>query len=88
LKPVMTFDCYGTLIDWETGIRDAFHRAMLQTGASPDLEAKAFELYEEEERRVEKEKPHLLYRDVLQRPAVTSLEKSAGSSRSPSRTSS
>ena len=66
----MTFDCYGTLIDWETGIRDAFHRAMSQTGASPCLEAKAFELYEEEERRVEREKPHLLYRDVL---AKTSL---------------
>jgi 2-haloacid dehalogenase/putative hydrolase of the HAD superfamily len=66
----MTFDCYGTLIDWETGIRDAFHRAMSQTGASPALEAKAFELYEEEERRVEREKPHLLYRDVL---AKTSL---------------
>jgi 2-haloacid dehalogenase/putative hydrolase of the HAD superfamily len=61
----MTFDCYGTLIDWETGIRDAFHRAMSQTGASPGLEAKAFELYEEEERRVERERPHLLYRDVL-----------------------
>src|SRR6266436_9460523 len=61
----MTFDCYGTLIDWETGIRDAFLRAMSKTGASPGLEAKAFELYEEEERRVEREKPHLLYRDVL-----------------------
>ncbi len=62
---VMTFDCYGTLIDWETGIRKAFHSAMSRTGASRDLESKAFELYEEEERRVEKEKPHLLYRDVL-----------------------
>ena len=20
----ITFDCYGTLIDWETGVRDAF----------------------------------------------------------------
>jgi len=66
----MTFDCYGTLIDWETGIRDAFHRAMARTGAGLGLEAKAFEVYEEEERRVEREKPHLLYRDVL---AKTSL---------------
>jgi len=70
LKPVITFDCYGTLIDWETGIRDAFHRAMSQSGASPSLESKASELYEEEERRVERERPHLLYRDVL---AKTSL---------------
>jgi len=67
----MTFDCYGTLIDWETGIREAFHEAMSQTGASPGLESKAFELYEDEERRVERERPHLLYRDVL---AKTSLK--------------
>ena len=66
----MTFDCYGTLIDWETGIRNAFHRAMSQTGASQGLESKAFGLFEEEERRVEREKPHMLYRDVL---AKTSL---------------
>ncbi len=70
MKSVITFDCYGTLIDWETGIRDAFHRVMSETGARLGLEAKAFELYEEEERRVEREKPHLLYRDVL---AKTSL---------------
>src|SRR5205085_3375133 len=24
---IITFDCYGTLIDWENGIADAFHRA-------------------------------------------------------------
>ena len=75
MKPVMTFDCYGTLIDWETGIRDAFHRAILQTGASPALEAKAFELYEEEERRVEREKPHLLYRYILAKTSINVARK-------------
>jgi len=75
LKPVITFDCYGTLIDWETGIRDAFHRAMSQTGASPSLESKAFELYEEEERRVERERPHLLYREVLARTSLNVARK-------------
>jgi 2-haloalkanoic acid dehalogenase type II len=72
---VITFDCYGTLIDWETGIRNAFHSALLQTGARQDLESKAFELYEEEERRVEKEKPHLLYRDVLSRTSLNVAKK-------------
>lgn len=67
---VITFDCYGTLIDWEKGIRNAFHNAILKTGGDPGLESKAFEAYEEEERRVEKERPHLLYREVL---AKTSL---------------
>jgi 2-haloalkanoic acid dehalogenase type II len=72
---VITFDCYGTLIDWETGIRNAFHSALLQTGAHQDLESKAFELYEEEERRVEKDKPHLLYRDVLSRTSLNVAKK-------------
>ncbi len=67
---VITFDCYGTLIDWETGIRNAFHSAMLQTGADHDLESKAFELYEEEEQKVEREKPHTLYRDVLSKTSL------------------
>jgi 2-haloacid dehalogenase/putative hydrolase of the HAD superfamily len=69
--PVITFDCYGTLIDWETGIRNAFHSAMSQTGAGRGLESKAFELYEEEERRIEREKPHLLYRDVLAKASLS-----------------
>jgi 2-haloacid dehalogenase/putative hydrolase of the HAD superfamily len=72
---VITFDCYGTLIDWETGIRNAFHSALLQTGARQGLESKAFELYEEEERKVEKEKPHLLYRDVLSKASLNVARK-------------
>jgi putative hydrolase of the HAD superfamily len=34
----LSFDCYGTLIDWETGIRAAFGRwaASQESGASPD----------------------------------------------------
>ena len=73
MKPsrVVTFDCYGTLIDWETGIRNAFRSAMLRTGARQGLESKAFELYEEEERRVERERPHLLYRDVLSKTSLS-----------------
>ena len=67
---VITFDCYGTLIDWEKGIRKAFHNAILKTGGDPGLESMASEAYEEEERRIEKEKPHILYREVL---AKTSL---------------
>ncbi|PYI94984.1 MAG: haloacid dehalogenase [Verrucomicrobia bacterium] len=60
----------GTLIDWETGIRRAFRKAMTETRAEPDLEARAFKLYEMEERRIEKETPHLLYRDVLSKTAL------------------
>jgi len=72
---VITFDCYGTLIDWETGIRNAFHTAISRTGGRQGLEARAFELYEEEERRVEREKPHLLYRDVLSKTSLNVARK-------------
>jgi 2-haloacid dehalogenase/putative hydrolase of the HAD superfamily len=72
---VITFDCYGTLIDWEKGIRNAFHNAILKTGEDPGLESKASEAYEEEERRVEKEKPHILYRDVLSKTSLAVARK-------------
>ena len=66
---VITFDCYGTLIDWETGIRNSFKKAMVKSGAKPGLESEALRLYEIEEARVEKEQPHQLYRDVLSETA-------------------
>ncbi|MDH3734935.1 MAG: HAD-IA family hydrolase [Gemmatimonadota bacterium] len=33
---LLTFDCYGTLIDWETGIRDAVHAAYPASRAMDD----------------------------------------------------
>jgi len=67
---VITFDCYGTLIDWETGIRKAFHDALARTGARTGLDAQVFELYAAEERRLENETPHLSYREVLTNAAL------------------
>ena len=67
---VITFDCYGTLIDWESGIGNAFHKTLLETGADPELRDKALQFYEDEERRIEREKPHLLYRNVLSKTAL------------------
>src|SRR6266705_1200435 len=72
---VITFDCYGTLIDWETGIRNAFRKAMTKTGAKPGLEAQALQLYEMEERRLEKETPHLMYRNVLSKTTLAVARK-------------
>jgi 2-haloalkanoic acid dehalogenase type II len=67
---VITFDCYGTLIDWESGIRSAFQKVLRKTGADPRLADKASELYEVEERRIEREGPHQLYRHVLSKTAM------------------
>jgi 2-haloacid dehalogenase len=72
---VITFDCYGTLIDWETGIWRAFHDALARTGAKKGLDARVFELYAAEEQRLEKETPHLSYRTVLTRSALSVARK-------------
>ena len=32
LFDIVTFDCYGTLVDWESGIVDAFEEAMERDG--------------------------------------------------------
>ncbi len=60
---VVTFDCYGTLIDWERGIRDAFSAAAAATRLPVDLNA-ALRLYVEIEAEVEAG-PFRSYRAVL-----------------------
>lgn len=59
---IVTFDCYGTLIDWVSGIRDAFARAAAADGIaiSPD---DVIRLYGEIEPIVERD--YRPYRDVL-----------------------
>lgn len=58
---VITFDCYGTLIDWRSGIRAAFR------AAGDDGEA-ALRQYERVEHEVEAER-YRPYRDVLNETA-------------------
>jgi 2-haloalkanoic acid dehalogenase type II len=60
---VVTFDCYGTLIDWESGIREAFAAQALRLGAPVDAE-RALGLYAEIEPVVEAE-AFRRYREVL-----------------------
>ena len=61
---MVTFDCYGTLIDWETGIGEAFHEALTGVERKTVSAKKLVALSDEEERRVEKEKPYKSYREV------------------------
>jgi 2-haloalkanoic acid dehalogenase type II len=60
---VITFDCYGTLIDWREGIADAFVRAAAADGVAVDRET-LLPMYIELEAQVEAE-AHRRYRDVL-----------------------
>ena len=59
----VTFDCYGTLIDWETGIRTAFLRAARPDGVHLD-ETRIIPTYADVEHVVEREQ-YRRYRDVL-----------------------
>lgn len=65
---VITFDCYGTLIDWEEGIRTAFHKAATEDGVRPD-ESRIIETYAASERAVEGA-GYQSYRTVLRESAA------------------
>jgi 2-haloacid dehalogenase len=61
---LLTFDCYGTLIDWETGIFSALKPLLAAHGKSI-ADAELLELYGEFEAEAESGK-YQTYREVLQ----------------------
>lgn len=65
---LITFDCYGTLIDWRTGIRDAFARAAAVDGVRVDVNA-LLDAYNVCEPQVEGER-YRSYREVLTETAA------------------
>jgi len=65
---VLTFDCYGTLIDWEEGIGSAFVEAATRSGVHIDRED-ALRAYAQKEPQVE-DAPYQSYRSVLQASAA------------------
>lgn len=60
---VLTFDCYGTLIDWERGILNAL-RPVLDRHNITISDDEALELFGELESEAERG-PYLSYRDIL-----------------------
>lgn len=60
----LTFDCYGTLIDWETGIYDALQPLLAQVEDSVDRD-KALETFAHYESRQQEETPGMLYPELL-----------------------
>lgn len=65
---VITFDCYGTLIDWERGIAEAFAAEAARAGRS-FAPADVLGVYSEVEPEVEAG-PYRKYRDVLNETAA------------------
>ncbi len=63
---VLTFDCYGTLIDWETGITEVVRPwlAELDPRLPPDLLLTSFALMQAKFQQI---RPVLLYADVMRR---------------------
>jgi 2-haloacid dehalogenase len=55
----ITFDCFGTLVDWQTGFADAIRPF---AGARTDDVVRAYHAHEAV---VEREKPHRPYKEVL-----------------------
>lgn len=60
----LTFDCYGTLIDWERGLVAALKPWRDRTGVALDDEA-LLARFGEVESAVQEEHPRMLYRDTV-----------------------
>ena len=61
---VLTFDCYGTLIDWETGIYEALGPLIAASGRETGRN-EALEAFADEESAQESETPGMVYPDLL-----------------------
>jgi 2-haloalkanoic acid dehalogenase type II len=61
---VLTFDCYGTLIDWESGIHTAL-QPLLNKGGIDLPRDKVLETFARHESAQEAETPAMIYSDLL-----------------------
>ena len=64
---VLAFDCYGTLIDWETGIWDALQPVISTNGRSDIQRDGALEVFAALESAMEAEFPGMPYPEILAR---------------------
>ena len=61
----LSFDCYGTLIDWETGIWNAFQRIILLNNRTGLFREKVLSHFAELEEAQQTNTPSMLYPEVL-----------------------
>ena len=64
---VLTFDCYGTLIDWESGIWDALQPLIMRSGRSDVTRDAALLAFAKHESRHQRSSPALRYPELLAR---------------------
>ncbi|HYI24420.1 MAG TPA: HAD family hydrolase, partial [Thermomicrobiales bacterium] len=60
----LSFDCYGTLIDWEHGLRHGLDRVAMLTDPAPSIDA-LLETYAGAEAETERSHPSLPYPSVI-----------------------
>ncbi|MFQ5565283.1 MAG: haloacid dehalogenase type II [Paracoccaceae bacterium] len=63
----LTFDCYGTLIDWESGIWDAYQPLIAAGGRGDITRSEALAVHARLESAQQGETPGMLYPDLLSR---------------------
>lgn len=66
----LSFDCYGTLVDWETGISDAVAEALTRQGIHKS-HSEILQLFANAEPRVQSSPDYLDYRHVLREVMAT-----------------
>ena len=64
---VLTFDCYGTLIDWESGIWDALQPLLIANDCDAIMRNQGLEAFGKIENAQESETPDMFYPVVLAR---------------------
>lgn len=62
---VLTFDCYGTLIDWESGIWDALQPLLMANGADRPAREESLTAFAEIQSAQEAATPDMLYARLL-----------------------
>ena len=63
---VLTFDCYGTLIDWETGIIEAVQPLLERVGKTLDHD-QVLETFARHEAAQQSETPSMIYSELWQK---------------------
>lgn len=61
---VLSFDCYGTLIDWENGMNNAYQPLLSKTEYAVSQD-QILEIHAKHEAAQEATTPYMLYRDLL-----------------------
>ncbi|MEM6640413.1 MAG: haloacid dehalogenase type II [Pseudomonadota bacterium] len=75
---VLTFDCYGTLIDWETGIWDALQPMLAENALHSVTRDAALDAYARFEKQAESDHPRDAYPVILERTHAAITEHFGG----------